>query len=163
MNSSSIPRIEIMNAETGESIPLDTVTARRPRRLKMNIWVEGYDFVIEKSVKTPLDFKMLSHIKKNVDAENQFIGSLADIAAATGTTRATVSKFIKKLVAVGFLHKIQQSVHMVNPYVFVGDRAYNIGKSTASIACQDRWLKLESEPPNTKDLWVNNSLLFISK
>ncbi len=160
MNTGIIPKPELMNAETGESIPLDTTTVRRPQRLKMNVWIEAYDFVIEKTVKTPLDFKMLSHIKKNVDAENQFIGSLSDIAIATGTTKATVSKFIKKLLWVGFLHRVRQSVYMVNPFVFIGDRVHNIGKTKGAIACQDRWSKLSMRPPKrSRDLWLHKTLI----
>lgn len=153
-----IPKLELINTETGESIPMDTVTARRPKRLKMNIWVEAYDFVIEKTVKSPLDFKILSHIKKNVNAENQFMGSLPEIAKATGTSKDKMSKFIKKLVEVGFLHRIRTSVYMINPYVFVGNGVWNVGRNRGVIACQDKWKQISIEPPITSDLWLVNSL-----
>ena len=68
-----------------------------------------------------MDYKQLDvfmYISMNTRAsDNVFIGTHDKIAEATGTTRQTVAKLMKKLVEHNYIRKIQQGVYMVNPQI----------------------------------------------
>lgn len=68
-----------------------------------------------------MDYKQLDvfmYISMNTrPSDNVFIGTHDKIAEATGTTRQTVSKLMKKLLEHNYIKKVQQGVYMVNPQI----------------------------------------------
>lgn len=157
-----ITEFSLRHNKTGEVFDVQTKTEYREqysiRRLRMNVWIDGYEWVQEKTCHSALDIKILRNIKSDLDTDNQAVFSMVNMAEEIGTTRNKISVLVKRLVNVGFLAKKATNVYIVNPYVFIGNRVSNVNKKHIS-NLQIRWSRLYGYPPETNELWESKTLL----
>ena len=108
-------------------------------RLYMRIWNDGYDFVMLKSIRSEGDMRMFLSIKSSINEANEVIINAGELASMSGTSRASAYNLIKRLISIGFLHRIARGVYKVNPYVYCSSKAWNAGGSRHISELQKWW------------------------
>ena len=157
-----IPGYDLHDNQSGETygiiaFPKNVEDKYTIRRLKMNIWSEGYTWVMEHSCNSSKDITLFKMILTLANRDNLVIASISKLERLSGMSRGKVSGFIKKLIKVGFLAKEDTSVYMINPYVYIGNKAYVTSK-TSKAMLQVEWKDKYGYPPEPDKLEESTTL-----
>ena len=155
-NSKVVPGYDLHDNTSGETFgiiafPKNGEDKYTLRRLKMNIWSEGYTWVMRKTCNSSKDIELFELVLNQANRDNLMIASISKLMALSGMSRGKISTFIKRLIKVGFLGKEDTSVYMINPYVYIGNKAYVTSK-TAKAMLQVEWKDKYGYPPTTEEL-----------
>ena len=162
-NKNITPGLEMYNNQSGETYgvityPKDVEEHYTLRRLKMNTWINAYNWVLEKVCNSNKDITFIRMLTEITNRENQVVGSLARLSQESGLSRTKVSGLLNKLVKIGFLAKESTSVYQINPYVYIGNKAH-ITSRTSKAMLQVEWSKKYGYPPEPDELQESTTLL----
>ena len=162
-NSKVVPGYDLHDNVSGETFgiiafPKNGEEKYTLRRLKMNIWSEAYTMVLRKTCNSSKDIELFELVLKQANRDNLMIASISKLQILSGMSRGKISTFLRKLVKIGFLAKEDTSVYMINPYVYLGNKAF-ITSRTAKAILQVEWAKKYGYPPETNELEEAGSLI----
>ncbi len=162
-NSKIVPGYDLHDNSSGETFgiiafPKNGEDKYTLRRLKMNIWSEAYTWVMRKTCNSSKDIELFELVLNQANRDNLMIASISKLQKLSGLSRSKVHGFIQRLVKVGFLGKEDTSVYMINPYVYIGNKAY-VTSRTAKAMLQVEWEDKYGYPPETIDLSEVDTLI----
>jgi len=113
----------ILNEESGElETQLFTRDIKQKNRGKQGwtkMYKNGYDMVML-NLNSKLEMKLFISIRDSFTRNRVEVNiSQVKLVKEFNTTKATVSRFIKKLVEIGFLIKISRGIYRMNPFIYV--------------------------------------------
>lgn len=163
MNSKILPGYELYDNQSGEThgiiaFPKHVEEKYTIRRLKMNVWLDGYNWVLEQTCNSKKDMIFVNKFIKLTNRENQVIGSVRELSERTGISKSKVMDMLKKLINIGFIRKEHISIYMVNPYIYIGNKTYLTSKSNKAMI-QIEWKRKYGEPPQPGSLSDAKSLV----
>ena len=83
------------------------------------MYKNGYDMVML-NLNSKLEMKIFIAIRDSFSRSKIEINiSQVKLAEKFNTTKSTVNRFIKKLVEIGFLIKIERGIYRMNPFIYV--------------------------------------------
>lgn len=110
---------ELIDRETGEQIFVDQITKRVYG--SKNFW-KCYlmDFLMVLGIIDSKQVDIFIYIVENTNqSTNIFLGTYKKIAADVGCSEPTIAKIMKKLVANGFIKRVQNGAWFVNPNILM--------------------------------------------
>ena len=122
-NESCVANIGLHNSETGETIGnVEAIIYKQHKnysikRLNMKIWQEGLDAVMNSVISSNLDTKLFNYIKALMDKNGQILINQTQLAEEFNVKRNKIATFIRKLVDEQFIHKVQNGVYIINPFI----------------------------------------------
>lgn len=109
----------LMDMETGEVIPVDQIT-KRVYGTRQFWKVYLMDFLMVLGIIDSRQLDVFIFIVENTQpSTNLFIGTYDAIGKATGVSRQTIAKIMKKLQSNNFVRKQQNGVYAVNPNILM--------------------------------------------
>lgn len=109
----------LRDCDTGEIIAVDQIT-KRVYGTKMFWKVYLADFLAVLGIFDSKQLDVFIYVAENTSpSDNIFIGTYDKIGKATGASRQTISRIMKKLQDHAFIVKVQQGVWRVNPNVLM--------------------------------------------
>lgn len=113
----------ILNENTGE---LETELFTRDVKIKSTgkqgwrkMYKNGYDMVML-NLNSKLEMKLFISIRDSFTRNRVEVNlSQKKLVEEFNTTKSTVSRFIKKLVEIGFLMKIDRGIYRMNPFIYL--------------------------------------------
>lgn len=109
----------LMDVDTGEMIHVDQIT-KRTYGSKQFWKMYLADFLAVLGIFDSKQLDVFIYIAENTQpANNVFLGTQEKIASATGTSRPTVQRIMKKLLEQGFIKRISPGAYFVNPNIIM--------------------------------------------
>ncbi len=133
---------KVLNEDSGELEPKDFKQVKEYKKIKGGfamMYYKNYDAVLEAVITSKKDMELFNHIRgKFTYARIEVVLSTADVATEVGISKPKVSRFIKQLLELNFLHRVGRGTYRMNPFIFLPYR------SNAE-ELQAEWNKLKKE------------------
>jgi len=100
------------------------------------MYKNGYDMVML-NLNSKLEMRMFISIRDSF-TKNRVETSISQVKLAEelGSTKSTVNRFVKKLVEIDFLMKIERGIYRMNPFIYIPYQA-------DALFLQSEWEKLK--------------------
>jgi len=132
----------ILNEESGELerqlFTRDVIPKSRGKQGWTKMYKNGYDMVML-NLNSKLEMRLFISIRDSFTKNRVEVNiSQVKLVEKFNTTKSTVSRFIKKLVDIGFLMKIERGIYRMNPFIYVPYQ-------DDALLLQEEWEVLEEE------------------
>jgi hypothetical protein len=114
---------QILNEQTGE---IEKVSFTKDAQITNNgkggwrkMYTNGYDEAMFQ-LKSTLEMKLFVDVRDRFTATKSRVAiNQAKLARQYNSTPATINKFFKKMIQVGFLTKDDEGAYLMNPFIFI--------------------------------------------
>jgi len=131
----------VLNNETGEITDEEFIQKKSIIESCKGGWrmvYKDFDYVLI-SMKSPSEIRILLQIRDLFKASlSRVVINKATMSKKMGTTRATLSKFITRLIQYDFLMELEDKQYLMNPFMCLPYKA-------SAKELQDEWIKIREE------------------
>lgn len=132
---------QILNEQTGEiesRIYNEDVSYTKTFKQGWRMYYKDYDEMLEKSIRSSKDVKILHHIKELINKEFELHLNVTKEAKKLDMGRNKLSVFISRLVENGFLYRAEVGFKS-NPFMYIPYRAVDILRK------QEEWISIHNK------------------
>ena len=131
---------QVLNETTGELEVKQYREEIKRTKLKggFSMVYKDYDTILENVITSNMDMKLFQLIKSSfTHARIEVVLSSTTISAKLGISKPKVTRFIKQLVDLHFLKRVDKATYRMNPFIFIPF------KSNGSLL-QEEWKELSN-------------------
>ncbi len=153
--------LETFDSTTGERVgeinatKITEVKNYSIKRLNVKIWQDGMDWIYLQVATSKVNTMIFNSLKNNMNTENEIRSNITHLANEIEVDSSTIRKMIKRLIDIGFLHRMERGVYLVNPFVI---KAKGQNNQTTENK-QAYWTSIYGFTPTTKTINERGSLI----
>jgi len=147
VNERIVIEIDAINPTTGEIFKLDAIEEIKTKYYsvsKITTRINSMDLftTMEKVCTSSKDISTLKYLTELIGSDNFIrLDSITGSAKVLKISRVKLTKFMKGLIDVEFLLKMDTGIYFVNPFVYVGRR---VRSNELRENAQLKWMELQS-------------------